>query len=72
MELALTGDPIAAERGYELGFVNRLAEPGAAVDVALELAEAMAVNAPLALAASKRIVVESSDWDPRRGLAQAG
>ena len=28
MELALTGDPITAERGYELGLVNRLAEPG--------------------------------------------
>src|SRR4051794_17157680 len=29
MELALTGDPISAERGYEIGLVNRLAEPGA-------------------------------------------
>ena len=32
MELALTGDPIVAERGYELGLVNRLAEPGGAVE----------------------------------------
>ena len=31
MELALTGDTITAERGYELGLVNRLAEPGGAV-----------------------------------------
>src|SRR5256886_4369923 len=38
MELALTGDPIDAERGHELGIVNRLAEPGGAVDAALELA----------------------------------
>ena len=38
MELALTGDTITAERGYELGLVNRLAEPGGAVDAALELA----------------------------------
>src|SRR5436190_17472766 len=38
MELALTGDPIDAERAYELGVVNRLAEPGAAVEAALELA----------------------------------
>ena len=35
MELALTGDPITAERGYELGLVNRLAEPGEAVATAL-------------------------------------
>jgi enoyl-CoA hydratase len=62
MELALTGDPIDAERGYELGLVNRLAEPGHALEVALELAEAIAVNGPLALAATKRILLESVDW----------
>lgn len=62
MEMALTGDPIPAERGYELGLVNRLAEPGAGVDTALELAEAIARNAPLALAASKRIAIESPEW----------
>ena len=38
MELALTGDPITAERGYELGLVNRVADAGGAVDAALELA----------------------------------
>ena len=62
MELALTGDPIEAERGYELGLVNRLAEPGRALEVALELAEAIAANGPLSLAATKRILVESVDW----------
>ena len=62
MELALTGDPITAERGYELGLVNRLAEPGQALDCALELAGRIAPNAPLALAGSKRILVESVDW----------
>jgi enoyl-CoA hydratase len=62
MELALTGDPIDAERAYELGLVNRLAEPGRALQDALELAEAIAVNGPLALAATKRIMVESVDW----------
>src|SRR3954452_15622661 len=39
MELALTGDPFPAERFHEFGLVNRIAEPGTAVDVALELAE---------------------------------
>jgi enoyl-CoA hydratase/carnithine racemase len=62
MELALTGDPIDAERGYELGIVNRLAEPGGAVDAALELAGEVARNGPLALKASKRIVQSSGDW----------
>jgi enoyl-CoA hydratase len=62
MELALTGDLFPAERFHELGVVNRLAEPGSAVEVALELAGAIARNGPLALAASKRILQEQYDW----------
>jgi enoyl-CoA hydratase len=62
MELALTGDPITAERAAEVGLVNRLAEPGAAVECALALAAEIAVNAPLALVASKRILQEQFDW----------
>jgi enoyl-CoA hydratase len=61
-ELALTGDPIEAERAHELGLVNRLAEPGQALDTALQLAEAIAANGPLALAATKRVLVEAADW----------
>ena len=63
MELALTGDPIDAERGYEIGIVNRLAEPGEAVAVARELAAAIARNGPLAIDATKR------DHGRRAGLA---
>src|SRR4029077_7306018 len=55
MELALTGDPLPAERFHEFGVVNRLAEPGSALDVALELAGSISSNGPLAVAASKRI-----------------
>ncbi len=62
MELALTGDPFPAERFHELGVVNRLAEPGEAVETALELAAAIARNGPLALTASKRILQEQYDW----------
>jgi len=62
MELALTGDPIDAERGYELGLVNRLAGPGEALQTALQLAETIAANGPLALAATKRVLVECTDW----------
>jgi enoyl-CoA hydratase len=63
MELALTGDPMPADRFYEFGVVNRLVDPGSAIDVALELAERLAKNAPLALVASKRILQEQFDWD---------
>ena len=62
MELALTGDVLPAERFAELGLVNRVVDPGGAVDAALELAAALAKNAPLALVASKQILQEQFDW----------
>jgi enoyl-CoA hydratase len=62
MELALTGDPMPAERLHDLGLVNRLAEPGGAVDAALELAGRITPNGPLALEATKRIVQQAPDW----------
>jgi enoyl-CoA hydratase len=62
MELALTGDPMPAERFHEFGVVNRLAEPGEAVAVALELAGAISRNGPLAVMASKQILQEQFDW----------
>jgi enoyl-CoA hydratase len=62
MELALTGDTQPAERFHHFGVVNALAEPGAAVEVALGLADRLAKNGPLALAASKRILQEQFGW----------
>jgi enoyl-CoA hydratase len=64
MELALTGDNLPAERAHELGLVNVLAEPGGALDAAIALAEKIAANGPLAVAATKRIIVESRSWTP--------
>ena len=62
MELALTGDPIGAERAHEVGLVNRVCDPGAALETALELAAQITPNAPLALRASKRILQLQADW----------
>jgi enoyl-CoA hydratase len=62
MELALTGDWMPAERFHEFGLVNRLAAPGAAVDVAMELAAQLSKSGPLALIGSKRILQEQFDW----------
>lgn len=61
MELALTGDPIGAERAAELGLVNRLTD-GPAIEAARELARAIAANGPLAIDASKAIVRDSWLW----------
>lgn len=62
MELALTGDMIGAERAYEVGLVNRLAADGNALEVALGLARTIAGNGPLAVAASKQILIEHEQW----------
>src|SRR5881394_831306 len=62
MELALTGDPITAERGHELGLVNQLADDGGALDAALDLARTIANNGPLAPAATKKVMQERHTW----------
>jgi enoyl-CoA hydratase len=62
MELALTGDPITAEVAHSYGLVNKLTEPGEALAGAIELANRISVNGPLALAATKEIVRSSLDW----------
>lgn len=61
MELALTGDPITAQRAYDLGLVNRLTD-GPAIEGARALARTIAENGPLAVAASKGIVRDSWAW----------
>jgi enoyl-CoA hydratase len=72
MELALTGDMIDAERGHALGLVDRLADPGGAVDLALELAGAIARNGPLALAATKEVLLRQRDWSEDEFWAKQG
>ncbi|ALE78238.1 crotonase/enoyl-CoA hydratase family protein [Pseudonocardia sp. ICBG1122] len=66
LEMLLTGDPIDATRAEAAGLVNRVVDDGGALDAALELAGRIAVNGPLGLAASKRIVRESPDWGADR------
>jgi enoyl-CoA hydratase len=59
MELVLTGEPIEADRAHQLGMVNRLVDPGKAVDAAVELAEVICANAPLAVRESRKVVLAS-------------
>ena len=62
MELALTGDMMSAERAAQYGLVNVLTEPGQALEEAKRLAARIIANAPLSVAASKRVMVEQRDW----------
>ncbi len=63
MEIVLTGERVGAPRLHQAGLINRLVPPGEALSEARLLAGTLAANAPLAVMASKRIVVESADWD---------
>lgn len=61
-EVALTGDPVPAERLYEVGLLNRIVDPGDALTTALRLGSVIADNAPLALAGTKHILSNAGDW----------
>lgn len=70
MEIALTGEHFPARRLAEAGLVNKLVPAGQALDAAKELAARVALGAPVALAASKRVIVESADWPSGEAFAR--
>lgn len=70
-ELGLTGDPISAQRAHELGFVNRIADPGTALEVALELAGQISANAPVAVQKTRALMIELADADDETGLRRS-
>jgi len=63
MQMALTGEPITAEQGHEAGLVQVLSDKGGALDAAIDLANRIAKNAPLGLAASKRLIRDYGGLD---------
>ncbi|MGW9333603.1 crotonase/enoyl-CoA hydratase family protein [Bosea sp. NPDC055594] len=62
LEIALTGEMISAERAEHFGLVNALVDPGQALAEARLLAARIIANAPLSVAATKRVIVEQIDW----------
>jgi enoyl-CoA hydratase len=62
-EVALTGDPISAERAAHFGLVNQLVEPGTALRAAQALAERVAANAPIAVRLSRRVMAAALSGD---------
>jgi len=63
MEVVLTGEPISAERAYQLGMVNELVEPGRALEAALKLASKIVANAPVAVWESRAVMVNAFTSD---------
>ena len=71
MELVLTGKPISAQRAYEIGLVNRLAEPERLLEVALELAAEILDGAPLSVRAARDMVLLSTELGRSAALQAA-
>jgi len=72
MELALTGDPIDAERAYHFGLVNHLCQPGEALAAAKDLARRIEANAPVAVRASRRVILAAVTEDEDTGWRLSG
>jgi enoyl-CoA hydratase len=72
MEIALTGEHFPASRLQQVGLVNELVPAGQALDAAKKLASRVALGGPLALAATKRVIIESADWPSAEAFQRQG
>jgi len=71
MEIMLTGKPISAQRAYEIGLVNRLAEPEKLMETALALAAEILEGAPLSVEAARQTVLLSTEMGRSSALQAA-
>jgi len=69
LEMALTGDPIDAQRALALGLVNRVVPSDRLMDEALALADRIAQNAPLSVRYSKSVIVTAATGSDADGWA---
>jgi enoyl-CoA hydratase len=72
MEIALTGEHFPASRLQQVGLVNQLVPAGQALEAAKAMAGRVALGGPLALAATKRVIVESADWPSAEAFQRQG
>ena len=71
MEIVLTGKPITAQRAYEIGLVNRLCEPGKALETALAFAAEILDGAPLSVRAARETVMLATEMGRSAALQAA-
>lgn len=71
LELMLLGEPLSAQRAYEVGLVNRVTEPGAELAEALRMAAVLAQSAPLVLGLLKKMVRETLPRSPIEAMYMA-
>ena len=72
MQMVLTGERVPAGDLQQAGLISRVVPAGQALEAARDLAARVAANAPLAVVASKRVMVESADWPSGEAFARQG
>jgi enoyl-CoA hydratase len=68
-ELVLVAEPITAEEAARIGLVNRVFEPEALLDAALEAGRAVAARGPVAVRLAKQVMQQGQDADVRTAHA---
>ena len=72
LEVTLTGEPISAQRAYEIGFVNKVVPRAELMDAAFEMAQTIAENGPMSVRAHKEILYRGYLLSRDEGNAVAG
>ena len=67
LELAMTGDPIDADRALQLGLVNRVVPAERVLGEAIGLADRIGENSPIAVRNSRRLVREAVELSEADG-----
>ena len=65
LEMALTGEALSAQRAHEIGLINRVVPAAQVLSTAMELAQRICANAPLAVRMSKRVMLDAMDKSER-------
>lgn len=68
LEIILTGEPVNANKAYEMGLVNRVVESSQLMDSARELADKIASNGPLAVQAARKAALKGQHLPLSEGL----
>jgi enoyl-CoA hydratase len=71
MELLLTGQPITAQRAYEVGLVNRVVPADSLLSEAIAMAQVICENAPLSVRAAKQLVEVSTEVGQTQAVRHA-
>ncbi len=67
LEIGMTGDPISAERAFQLGLVNRVVPAGQVVDEAIALAERIGRNSPAAVRVTRQLIRDAVEATEAEG-----